>query len=149
MRLWFLNVLIDAIKTSIQIAKPRGSYLEERCQKDVSVRGTTQGCLCCFLSLARVLGQAAAPWPGPCRVLCPEWWQKGAAGRAGRAQPWDPWQGEPQFGACFCGFWSVRKMVTVAFSVCIRELMVNSPLNLLISADLKAVTFSLFCQLQA
>lgn len=137
MRLWFLNVLIDAIKTSIQIAKPRGSYLEERCQKDVSVRGTSQGCLCCFLSLVRALGQAAAP--------CPEQWHKGAAAGAGQAQRWDWWQGELQFGACFCGFWSVRKTVTVAFSVCIGELMVNSPLNVLISADLKAVTFSLFC----
>lgn len=154
MRLWFLNVLIDAIKTSIQIAKPRGSYLEERCQKDVSVRGTTRGCLCCFLSLAQAseagLTPAAggsSPARGRDRVLCRERWQKGAAGGAGQARRCDRGCGEPQVGVCFCGFCSVRKTVTVAFSVCIRELirMANSPLKLLMSADLKAVKFSLFC----
>lgn len=40
--LWFLNVLIDAVKTSVQITEPRGSYLKERWQKNVSVHGTAQ-----------------------------------------------------------------------------------------------------------
>lgn len=35
-------MLIDAVKTSIQITKPRGSYLKERWQKIVSVHGTAR-----------------------------------------------------------------------------------------------------------
>lgn len=63
--LWFLNVLIDAVKTSVQITEPRGSYLKERWQKNVSVHGTAQRDLL-FLFFAQELAAGRAARRGLC-----------------------------------------------------------------------------------
>ena len=70
--LWFLNVLIDAVKTSIQITKPRGSY-QKRGDRKMYVfteqpRETSFSCLMQELVAGREArrGQCPSARSAPC-----------------------------------------------------------------------------------